>query len=122
MEFLLGHLTGDYLLQPKDMAIHKADRNWRGWRLCTLHCLLYTAALALWWWTIDPWALLAVFATHWPVDRYSLAHYWSKLIRGRRWDRAGDKWDVAFTALVYAVVDNTFHLICLYGIERLLVT
>jgi hypothetical protein len=84
------------------------------------------------------WPIL-VFASHFPIDRWSLADKWLNFIDGRSLSdfvfngRKGiplspdpNKADSAefaknyhalrggFTALVYAVADNTMHLIPLY--------
>jgi hypothetical protein len=116
----LGHLVGDYLLQTKRMALGKSAHGWSGLGLCTLHVVLYTMAVCAFWWTVDPLVVALVFAPHWIIDRWSLGGVWLKVIRGRTFEAAyasTDKYrefDVAFTSLVYAVVDNTMHLICLW--------
>jgi hypothetical protein len=117
---LLGHLVGDYLLQTKQMALTKSAPGWAGIRTCTLHVVLYTIAVCAFWWTISPLVIALVFLPHWIIDRWSLGATWLKLIGGRTFEAAyasTDKYrefDIAFTSLVYAVVDNTMHLICLW--------
>ena len=128
MEMLLAHLTGDYLLQSKHMALLKSKKGWDGFQECWFHCFLYTCSVALFMWTLDPLTLILVFATHFIVDRWSLASVWLKLIKGRTFESTlhdtdrtvtaiiKREYDVAFTSIVYAVVDNTFHLISLWAI------
>jgi len=148
---LVGHLVGDYLLQDKRMALTKGAKTLEGVIVCLMHCILYSAAvtvaacLALS--CTDPTRILIincmVFLTHFPIDRWSLADKYLKLIRGRQLDevfkeipthtgssiKPSIKWrdteylladkahvaDVAtrqaFTALVYAVADNTLHFL-----------
>ena len=122
----LGHLVGDYLLQNKQMAWMKGERNWAGFWWCTLHCLIYTFSVCLFLWTINPLIIALVFLSHWPIDRYSLAHHWLKLIGGRdimvAW-LSKERWreiDIAFSCIVYTVADNTMHLVLLWGITKLM--
>lgn len=155
---LVGHFVGDYLLQTKTMALTKTQRL----DTCLAHCLLYTLAVTI---TasiaisacgplVHPvratlCMLAMVFLSHFPIDRWSLADKYLKLIHGRQLDEVykelppvqllkvaygaardlppgttnmADKAyvvDVAtrqsFTALVYAVVDNTLHFLLMVG-------
>ena len=122
---LLGHMIGDYLLQNKWMAMNKSGSTWK----CTVHCLLYTFAVAistlhyisLWQW----WAV--IFISHFVIDRWSLADKWLGFINGRSLTDyiTNGKKDIpsemdqenyhalrgGFVALVYAATDNTMHLI-----------
>jgi len=125
---ILGHLIGDYLLQNKWMAMNKSGSTWK----CAVHCLIYTAAVAATTWpTVHGWQWsLLVFASHFPVDRWSLADKWLDAIDGRslRDYIANGKNDIpreldadnyhalrgGFTALVYAAADNTLHLATMY--------
>ena len=120
----LGHLIGDYLLQTKYMALNKSGEGWRGFRTCTWHVLIYTASICLMLWNADAVLVLAVFLPHWITDRWALASLWLKLIKGRTFEDAylsQDKYrefDIAFTSMVYAVVDNTFHLLSLWFVIK----
>ncbi|MCX6779101.1 MAG: DUF3307 domain-containing protein [Candidatus Magasanikbacteria bacterium] len=122
----LGHLVGDYFLQNKKMAWMKSERSWTGFWWCTLHCLIYTLSVCLFLWTIDPLIITLVFLSHWPIDRWSLANYWLKLIGGRDYVAAWlsqEKWrelDIAFSCIVYTAADNTLHLVLLWGITKLI--
>lgn len=116
---LLGHLMGDFLFQPKEMALTKSSKGWKGVRICTIHVLIYTASVCFLWGSFDPMAWLLVGVPHWIIDRYSLASKWLKIIKGRTFESALltpeplRHFDIAFTSLVYTVVDNTIHLLCL---------
>lgn len=116
---LLGHLVGDYIFQTKTMALTKSTEGKKGARVCTIHVLIYTASVCLLWGILDPVVWLMVGIPHWIIDRYSLASMWLKIIKGRTFESALAtqeplrQFDIAFTSLVYAVVDNTFHLLCL---------
>ncbi|OGF28534.1 hypothetical protein A2331_03160 [Candidatus Falkowbacteria bacterium RIFOXYB2_FULL_34_18] len=119
-KLFLGHLLGDYGLQPKKMAYLKSDSGWKGFWVCTLHSLIYTLCIALFVWRFDLMFLSLIFLTHWPIDRYSLASKWLDLIKGRTFMEAyGSKdpfreFDVGFTCIVYERVDMMFHFILMY--------
>jgi hypothetical protein len=127
---LFGHLFGDYMLQNKWMALKKSASHW----VCLVHCLVYTLAIALFTYPITNkvgfvW-LAFIFLTHYPIDRWSLADKWLKLIDSRSlgeflreghlhippgFDR--DNYRAlrgGFTSFVYAIVDNTMHLTLMY--------
>lgn len=125
---ILGHLIGDYLLQNKWMAMNKTGSTWK----CAIHCLIYTLAVTATTWPAIHnvfWSLL-IFVSHFIVDRWSLADKWLDLINGRslRDFLVNGKKEIppdydfenyhalrgGFTALVYAVADNTLHLVTMY--------
>lgn len=136
---LMGHMAGDYLLQNEWMQLNKSRI--AGALPALVHAAIYTMAVmaCTWTWTW-PWAAV-VFLSHWPVDRWSLAERWLKLIRGRtltgffergHLDIPGDGrrpmsvkhetrrenyWVLrgGFHALVYAAADNTIHLLLMWG-------
>ncbi|MEI6379216.1 MAG: DUF3307 domain-containing protein [Candidatus Falkowbacteria bacterium] len=123
-KLLLGHLIGDYLLQPKAMAIAKSAKGLTGWTYCLAHCLIYTLSICLMTATVDPLKIALIFCSHFPVDRWSLADLWLKQIRGRSLKEAFcstdplREVDVAFSAIVYTVVDNTIHLLLMAAIFK----
>jgi hypothetical protein len=140
INMLFGHMVGDYLLQNNWMALSKGHSSWR----CLLHCLVYTATvcafMSQWHWQ---WVLL-VLVSHFVIDRWSLADHWLALIRGRSlhefyenghrdipaaWINGakvvyqrpvtdtGENYRIlrgGFTTLVYAMADNTMHLLVMY--------
>lgn len=131
MEILLGHLVGDYLLQNRAMALNKNKKGINGLYWCTVHCLLYTmavcSALALKTMTltsITPMVIILVFVSHWPIDRWSLANYWIKLIGSKTIKESFHTYDrfrhvnITFSCIIYTVSDNTIHLILLWVIYK----
>lgn len=117
---VLGHLVGDYLFQTKRMALKKAENTLEGLTLCFVHCFIYTASVCLFLWTLNPLLIVLVFITHFVFDGFSLGSKWMKLIKSRDIFAAYcskeeyHEIDLAFSCLVYAVTDNTFHLIILW--------
>lgn len=134
VNLLVGHVFGDFWLQPKWMAMKKGA----GTKVCIIHCLVYTAAVSaltlydvrsIWW-------PLYVFATHFPIDRWSLADKWLKAIDGRSLPDfiqngstgVPDKLPFlnyvvlrgAFTGAVYTIVDNSMHFVLMWYGARLL--
>ena len=135
---LLGHMVGDYLLQNNWMAMNKSGSTLK----CAVHCGLYTIAVSIATWSVSlahwQWPLL-VFASHFPIDRWSLADKWLHLIRGRAlsdfMERGGENIPfeypdhrrenykmlrAAFGGVVYTAADNTMHLAAMYWGARLL--
>lgn len=118
-KILLGHLVADYLLQPEKMAVQKSAKGIKGLLICVLHCLIYTATICAFTSTVQPLMIGLIFLSHFPIDRWSLASHWLKLIKGRdfisvyqtkpQYHEIG----LPFATLVYAVVDNTWHLLLL---------
>lgn len=123
---LLGHLVGDYLLQSKKMALKKSQKGLMGIVWCLFHCLVYTLAVCLFLETTDPLIITLVFMSHYPIDRWSLANKWLKMIGSRDFIAAhysNDEYkdlDVAFSCLVYAVADNTLHLVLLWLVTQVI--
>ena len=134
----LGHMVGDYLLQNSWMAMNKGASHLK----CTVHCLLYTLAVVIFTWPYlhgVGWTLF-IFASHYPIDRWSLADKWLMLIRSRsltdfiengRKNIPYDDMDTryanylslrgGFTSIVYCAADNTMHLVLMwYGVRLFL--
>jgi len=128
---LMGHIIGDYLLQPKKWAQVKYRPGvTNGW-YCALHCVVYATAVTL---TTFPWVELDlvgpwwafIFVTHYLVDRHSLADHWLRLIKGRHFRGYSNghssgrtmALEGGFYAVVYTVVDNGIHLlVSYYGVK-----
>lgn len=126
---ILGHLVSDYLLQPKEMATQKGgDKTINGTIWCFLHCIVYTGVVALFMWNFDPKVMFLVFASHYPIDRFSLGEEWLKVIKARSVREeyfAEDKLRlrpvlISFASIIYVVADNTMHFLLLYGISLLI--
>ena len=110
---ILGHLVGDYLLQTKTMMLKKSEKGFTGIMWCTIHCLIYTATVCLFLWTTNPWIMLAVFLSHWFIDRWSLGAKWMKLIRSRDL-KDNYPGNAFFYVLIYVVTDNTWHILLMW--------
>jgi len=135
---LIGHLVGDYILQNDYQAVNKSKHSYAGQAGCALHCFLYSTAVATCvvvagWRTFDPglsWpvAFVVAYVTHFPIDRWSLAAWWGKLIKQTSFGavmrtRKASYGEVEveafsprafFVAPVYIAVDNTMHLILMW--------
>jgi hypothetical protein len=115
----MGHLLGDYLLQNDWIALGKANRSWP----CLVHCLCYTAAiaiLAMSWdgrisgmtisFPLQWWALPLVFVTHFVVDRTrGVAKGLAALGKAKFVEPPLGPWSVI-------LVDNTIHVLVLFVI------
>jgi hypothetical protein len=127
MELLLGHLVGDFIFQTKSMAMNKSGNSWK----CLIHCLIYTACVCCFTWCWKPLWVVAVFLSHFPIDRWSLADKWLHAINARSlkdFMENGQKniperddqffnYHVlrgGFTSIVYTVTDNTMHLVLMW--------
>lgn len=123
---ILGHLLGDYLLQSKKMALNKTAPGSEGLYWSIFHCLVYALSVCLFVFDFRPEFIFAVFLTHWPIDRFCLGRVWIRMIGGRdlhslyysdiKYDQIAPAniIDLAFGCIVYAVVDNTLHLLLLW--------
>lgn len=138
---LMGHLFGDFMFQNKWMAMNKSGK----WFPALVHCIIYSLTVAIFTfyfthsWFIWP---IIVFATHFPIDYWSIADKWLWLIGGRDMngfylyghrdipkdlDYDGISRELnyrmlrgGFTCVVYTVVDNTMHLALMLGAAILL--
>jgi hypothetical protein len=134
---LLGHLVGDYLLQNEWMALNKTKYSWIGWLSAFIHCILYTLSVCLFTWKFKLIWIIAIFISHFPIDKFGLAELYMHYIKGKGMKDYVHKYDwvnklkyttkpeippvdryVAleggFTALVYAITDNSMHLVLMY--------
>lgn len=69
MDYLIGHLIGDYLLQNDWQALNKKANTTKGWLACLVHCILYTVVVCActgWW---KPHLIFLVFLSHFPIDK-----------------------------------------------------
>lgn len=124
LALVLGHMVADYMLQTKKMALTKSQPGFTGLLWCTVHCLVYTLCVCAFVGSLNLAFAGLVFASHFPVDRYSLASKWLKMVGSRDFMAAYascEKYhevDLAFSCLVYAVCDNTMHLVALWFLVK----
>ncbi|KEO83671.1 DUF3307 domain-containing protein [Tumebacillus flagellatus] len=107
MDWLIGHLVGDYLLQNDWMALNKKKKSWRGELACNVHCVLWTLSVLLFtgWW--DWRHALLVYLSHYILDRSPLIKIIVNFINIGK----PQPW-------VYIMYDNTLHLLFLYLIDK----
>jgi len=128
VNILCGHVLGDFIFQPAKLAVKKGSSN----LLAALHCLIYTICLCSFT-SFKPSWVLFIFASHFVVDRFSIADFWLKLIGGRYlpgFIKEGQN-DIpsylskdekenyrilrgAFAAICYVIVDNSIHIFSAY--------
>lgn len=121
---LLGHLVGDYLLQTEWMAFNKSERHWRGWLAATVHCILYTVAVCTIMWEWTPIWVVAVFFSHFFIDKFAFGRWYLKYIKGLELGSYRMEWlyelRAGFNAVIYTVTDNTMHLLLMWGAYKLI--
>jgi hypothetical protein len=117
MNYLIGHLCGDFLFQNDFMAMNKKDFTLKGWIACVLHCFLYSIAMGIFtgWWDYRFWL---VFFSHMLLDKTYLVVYFMRLTGSFKRIIADKNNPSAIWA--YCIVDNSFHLISLWTIARYL--
>jgi hypothetical protein len=116
MDYLIGHLVGDYLLQTHEMGMNKKNSGKEGWLWCSSHCAAYTISVMLftgWAWNIAP----LVFMSHWIVDRYK----WLQWLHINVYKRPTLCSGSALGTFVYIAADNTCHLVLLWLIAKYLI-
>jgi hypothetical protein len=138
-QMLLGHLFGDYLLQNEWMALNKSKRTQEGFAAAVAHCWLYTLGVCLFMWNFSLVWISAVWFSHFFIDRYALGEKYMRYIKGSSLKQYIDtvNWTNSkcppddftkghqmltggFRAFVYAVTDNTMHLILMYLAYKLI--
>lgn len=122
-ELLLGHLVGDYLFQTRWMALNKTKYNLEGWLSAFIHCLIYTICVCLIMWNFDWYWILIVFFSHFILDKFGLSEKYVHYVKQNglkeyvQKDFKMDQYNIidgGFRAFVYAVTDNTLHLLIMW--------
>ena len=122
IQIIIAHLLGDWIFQPRKMAVEKGRQTLSGWLFCFAHVAIYTICFVF----LVPhhshlfYASIAV--PHFIIDKISLMGYWIKFRDGENWWEAYEKTpddfpkrvEMGFAGVRYALEDNTAHLICLY--------
>ena len=131
MDYLIGHLIGDFLLQNDWQAMNKKSFKLKGWIACLVHCILYTVAVTActgWW----RWDLIGlVFLSHFPIDKTYVVAWWMKkagifrrvmelktLNLPSDWVMLIDHSVNNHKTWAYLFVDNTVHLTLLWLVAR----
>jgi ABC-type amino acid transport system permease subunit len=99
---LLGHVVGDFLLQTRWMAAHKAAQ----WLPLAVHAAVYTVSVAVLGslvGTLHLWALAVLFVSHMALDHRRFVRWWSRVVQGVT-PGAPEAW-------VIIMADQSFHLL-----------
>lgn len=138
MDYLIGHLIGDYLLQNDWQAMHKKLNSLKGWTSCLIHCWLYTIAVCLCTGWCSPFLIGLVFLSHFPIDKtYVVAWFMKKVGIFKRiinnkdteidpvctgnllaFQQEINKSNMNHKVWAYLLVDNTAHLTLLWLIAK----
>jgi hypothetical protein len=117
---IIGHLVGDYLLQNDWMALNKK----RNPIPCFIHCILWTAAVCLFAGWNSPYAIAALFCTHFIQDHSNIVAWWMRL----RWKDQSrfmrcDDFDLTDMRVIpglgpwsIIMVDNVWHIVTIWAV------
>jgi hypothetical protein len=112
MNIILGHLIGDYLFQSDWMAINKKSKGIKGFIACLLHSLIWTVSVYLFGFysthSILVFGLLLL--SHFVLDRWNFV----------KWFLNTFKIMPNPTMWKIIIVDNTLHLLMVYGLFKLI--
>lgn len=110
MDWLIGHLVGDYLLQNDWMALNKKMKSLKGELACNVHCAVWTLSVLLFtgWWDLK--VAILVYLSHYILDRTRIVPWWVETYNTKK----SPTW-------IYIVTDNTLHLVFLFLIEKFVV-
>ena len=106
MDYLIGHLVGDYLLQTDWQAGNKKSPGLIGWLACLSHCLVWTLSVLLFtgWWNLN--LAILVFLSHLVLDRTKFIAWYVRIVKKSR-----DQW-------LNIICDNALHLVFLWLIAK----
>ena len=103
VNWLIGHLVGDYLLQNDWQALNKKQSSYH----CAVHVSFYIMAVFVftqWPW----WALLITAVCHFVQDRTGVIRWYMRIMGQEKFATGPcSPWSII-------VVDNVFHLVQLY--------
>ncbi len=119
---ILGHVIGDYILQPRIMANKKGSQSVEGYLWCFLHCMIYTMSVCCVLKDTTPLTLFIIFNSHFWIDKFSMAKYWMIILNGKDYvklfsktpDNHIDLLEMIFGSFVYIVIDNSFHILLMW--------
>ena len=122
IQMIIAHLLGDWIFQPRKMAVEKGKQTFKGWCYCLLHVAIYTSCFIILVPHHSALFYLSIYIPHFIIDKFSLMGYWIKFRDGEDWWMAYvkepndffNRVEMGFAGLRYALEDNTMHIICLY--------
>lgn len=107
MDYLIGHLVGDYLLQNDYLAQNKKSNSW----ICALHCLIYSFCIFV----LTGWSFTSIgiiFTTHFLLDRWTFPQWYMRKIGQEKFAQPPmSPWSIV-------LVDNIFHVVILYSLSK----
>jgi hypothetical protein len=112
---LILHGMGDYILQTDTQALNKKNKGKFGLICCLQHCITYT--LPFLFITKSPFAILAIFLSHFAIDRTRIIDHLLAWKNGVSYiTNFGFHKDKPFALSIwlYIITDNICHLICNY--------
>jgi len=118
MDYFIGHLLGDFVLQTDWQAMNKKKHTLRGWWACSVHCALYTLAVCActgWW---SKRLAVLVFLSHFPIDKTLIVARYMRFVGSFRRVIMDPTVDMNHKTWAYLLVDNTVHLTLLWLIAR----
>jgi hypothetical protein len=112
MGIIIGHLIGDYLFQSDWMALNKKSKSYEGLLTCIIHSLIWTVFVYLFgfYTTNDVIIFLLLFISHFILDRWNFVKWFLNTFRIMP---NPTLWKII-------IVDNTLHLLMVYGILKIL--
>jgi hypothetical protein len=107
MDWFIGHIIGDYLLQNDWMALNKKSHTLH----CSVHCAIWALSVLLcacWPW----WTLPVLFVIHFVQDRTNIV-VWLMNHKGQKQFAQPPMapWSII-------VVDNSLHLTALWALSK----
>lgn len=125
--FIVAHFVGDYVCQSRHMAVTKREDT----ETCLVHCCIYCFWVLVFVGSHCPEHMttrgmevlvVLTYVSHFVIDRFGLTERWLMLLnerglQGYKSTLPASKQtslEAGFMALVYAVTDNTFHLLLFY--------
>ncbi len=110
----IGHIVGDFIFQFKVMADNKYQKGAQGTFWCSIHCLIYTICVSLFVQNFSFTFMALTCIPHWIIDRNSLAYKWMQINGSAKLFSSNNPKDISFGSIIYVVIDQFFHFVCLY--------
>lgn len=110
MNIILGHLIGDYLFQSDWMALNKKKSNLEGFVACIIHCTIWTISMMIFIGSNNILLALGLFLSHILLDRTNLVVWYLNTFKIMP---NPTMWKII-------IVDNTLHLLMVYGLLKIL--
>lgn len=120
MALMPFHFVGDWALQSTYVAMNKATN----WKLRAWHVFIYTCIIALGFLTLDlpvtMLILLGIYIPHYLIDSYKPVKWWVYNIQLDNHAIDVPMFKKSFEnprqLLMYIVLDQTFHFLCLLAL------